>query len=43
VTYPAGLRVRRVEQPQMEYDTEKDRVVVTYPVVHIYRVRVTLV
>ena len=42
-TYPAGLRVRRVEQPRMEYDTEKDRVVVTYPVVHIYRVRVTLV
>ena len=43
VTYPAGLRVRRVEQPRTEQDTEKDRVVVTYPVVHIYRVRVTLV
>ena len=42
-TYPVGLRVRRVEQLRAEQDTERDRVVVTYPVIHIYRVRVTLV
>ena len=42
-TYPTGLRVRSVEQPRIERDTERDRYVVTYPVRHIYRVSVTLV
>ena len=42
-TYPTGLHVRAVEQPEIERDTERDRYVVRFPVRHIYRVAVTLI
>jgi hypothetical protein len=42
-TYPTGLRVRQVDPPDIDPVDENSRVVVRYPIRHIFRVAVTLV
>lgn len=42
-TYPTGLRVRQVQEPELDEPDDDGRVTARYPIRHIYRVAVTLV